>query len=602
MIFVTAWNSRHNSDSDYLFFLGIAYLFVGIIDLVHLLSFNGMNIFTSWDSHQQTQLRLGARFIQSLSLFAAPFFSREKFSGKILLLLLLTSALFLLSSVFLFQNLPVALGEGSFLSPFKRVRQYTICGIFVFAVFSTGKIKETLGYPVYALIILSLCSSAASELLLTFNTDVHGIFNLSGHLVKILSFYFVYKVMIEMTLVDPFNSLFKEIQNRDRSHRDLIDQFPLPMMITRERSYIEFMNKSFIDLFGYTLDDIQDVDKWWEILVPDVKYRAEKRKTLNTGIDKALESRGNVPILELLLTGKNGVVHHCNLSIVYVEGLALSVIHDVTDRIRVERERKQLEEMVLRNEKMLSLGRLSAGTAHEINNPLAGMMQTLYVLNKRILGKSDNKANVKAAEESGIAYESIVKYMEKRSIPRMIDSINNAGQRISNIVDNMLFFAKDDKLQKSATNLGKLIDKTVEIACTDSTLKEIEIVKQFDPHLPLVFCVTSRIQQVILNVLRNSTQALTESSTAHPSIKISLHYLEDSKEAQITISDNGPGMSAGVRKNIFEPFYTTREVGSGSGLGLSVSYFIITETHKGRIGVNTHPGKGAEFVITIPIS
>jgi signal transduction histidine kinase len=107
------------------------------------------------------------------------------------------------------------------------------------------------------------------------------------------------------------------------------------------------------------------------------------------------------------------------------------------------------------------------------------------------------------------------------------------------------------------------------------------------------------MQQVFLNLLKNSAQAMANASAANPAITLSVH--SDSRMIQIEIEDNGPGMSEDIRKRVFEPFFTTKDVGVGTGLGLSVSYFIVTENHRGTMSVESTPGTGANFIIRLPV-
>ncbi len=184
-----------------------------------------------------------------------------------------------------------------------------------------------------------------------------------------------------------------------------------------------------------------------------------------------------------------------------VEGAVIR-IDDVTERVR-------LEEMMIQSEKMLSVGGLAAGMAHEINNPLAGMMQTASVMAGSRTSRN-MPANVRAASEAGVSMGAIYAFMKARGVPDMIATINESGRRVASIVDNMLSFARK-------------------------------------------------------------------------------------------IEDNGPGMDETIRKRAFEPFYTTKPMGVGAGLGLSVSYFIITENHGGEMAVESRSGSGAKFIIRLPL-
>ncbi len=282
-----------------------------------------------------------------------------------------------------------------------------------------------------------------------------------------------------------------------------------------------------------------------------------------------------------------------------VEGAVIRV-DNVTERVR-------MEEMMIQSEKMLSVGGLAAGMAHEINNPLAGMLQTAQVLSQRLMAGANIPANLKAAEAAGTTMEAIEQFMENRGIQRMIGAITESGQRVSEIVSNMLSFARKEDPVVSYDYLDKILDKTIALAATDYDLKkeydfkQIEIIREYDDNLPAVPCQASKIQQVILNILTNGAQAMQDAGTPNAGFIIRTYGDSVKNMACIEIQDNGPGMDEKTRKKIFDPFFTTKPKGVGTGLGLSVSYFIITENHKGKMTVESCPGEGTKFMIQLPL-
>lgn len=274
--------------------------------------------------------------------------------------------------------------------------------------------------------------------------------------------------------------------------------------------------------------------------------------------------------------------------------------------IRDISEYKRTQEAMVQSEKMMSVGGLAAGMAHEINNPLAGMIQTADVISKR-LSKSDIPANQQAANEIGIDLEDIKAYMEKRDIPKLLMAIHESGRRMASIVQNMLSFARKSDAMVSSCRLCELLDETLELARTDLNLKatynfrSIEIQKNYKNNIPMVPCEKSKIQQVLLNILRNGAQAMQSTQTPNPMFKIELWVDQNRKMACVAIEDNGPGMDEKTSKRVFEPFFTTKPVGVGTGLGLSVSYFIITENHGGKMSVVSKPEHGSKFIICLPM-
>lgn len=281
------------------------------------------------------------------------------------------------------------------------------------------------------------------------------------------------------------------------------------------------------------------------------------------------------------------------ISVDNMEGAVIR-IDDVTDQV-------QIEEMMIQSEKMLSVGSLAAGMAHEINNPLAGMMQNAQVMINRL--SQHMPANEKAASEAGIGMDAIHEYMEKREIIPLAEMINDSGKRAAKIIRNMLSFAKKSESKKMSHQISKILDKTIEIACSDYDLKtnydfkQIDIVREYK-DVPAVFCDESRMQQVFWNILKNGAEAMQETKDR---ARFYLRVYESCSMVCVEIEDNGPGMGKETRKRIFEPFFTTKGKEKGTGLGLAVSYFIIVKDHGGKISIDSDKGSGSKFIIQLKI-
>lgn len=274
-------------------------------------------------------------------------------------------------------------------------------------------------------------------------------------------------------------------------------------------------------------------------------------------------------------------------------------LDDVTERVR-------LEEMMIQSEKMNSLGGLAAGMAHEINSPLAGIGTNAFNIKNRIFG--DLEKNEAAARECGVSLAGVRAYATKREIPKMADFIAEAGERASKIVANMLKFSRSAESALAPQDMARLLDATLELLAGDYDVRKwldfgsVRIVREFQEDMPQVLSEGSEMQQVFFNLFKNGVQAmaLKEYSEGGPCFVVRLR--EDEGAACIEIEDNGPGMPEEIRRRAFEPFFTTKPVGQGTGLGLSVSYFIVTRQHGGTMEVQSAPGEGTKFIIRLPMS
>ncbi|MCB9367435.1 MAG: PAS domain-containing protein [Calditrichaeota bacterium] len=273
-------------------------------------------------------------------------------------------------------------------------------------------------------------------------------------------------------------------------------------------------------------------------------------------------------------------------------------VDDVTDRVR-------MEELMTQTEKMMSIGGLAAGMAHEINNPLGIILQGAQNIKRRL--SVTLPKNQEVADRINFSLGTLAEYLTERGILDFLDDIDDAGKRAASIVTNMLNFSRKSEADRSTSRIEDLLDTAVQLAANDYDLKKkydfrgIQIVREYDDNVPGIPCIATKLEQVFLNLLKNAAHALGESHQGDlPNITLRTRLVQD--HVRVEIEDNGPGMPESVRRRIFEPFFTTKEVGTGTGLGLSVSYFIVVDNHRGTIEVESAPGQGAKFVVSLPTS
>ncbi len=303
---------------------------------------------------------------------------------------------------------------------------------------------------------------------------------------------------------------------------------------------------------------------------------------------------------ERMITEQDGETHFTDV-VVYPlvsNGAVGGVIRvdDVTNRVRIE-------QMMVQTEKMMTVGGLAAGMAHEINNPLSGILQSCQNINRRI--SPELPANRVTAESLGQPLEGIRAYMIERGILDFVEGIRDAAERASRIVADMLTFSRRSGTELVPVALDEMLDAVVRLAGSDYDLKkkydfrQIEIVRDYDPELEAVPCNQTEIEQVVLNLIKNAAQAMVEADSKLR--RITLRTRRDDGFACVEVEDTGPGMDEDTRRRAFDPFFTTKPAGSGTGLGLSVSYFIVTEQHRGAMSVSSKPGEGTCFLVQLPL-
>jgi signal transduction histidine kinase len=214
--------------------------------------------------------------------------------------------------------------------------------------------------------------------------------------------------------------------------------------------------------------------------------------------------------------------------------------------------------------------------------------------------------NREVAETLGVELEKVRSYLQERGIFRFIEGIQESGRRATGIVNDMLAFSRRSKAELAPTRVNEMLDVVIRLAGSDYDLKknydfrQIQIIRDYDPELDWIYCDRTEIEQVLLNLVKNAAQAMS-SGVKSKSQRIVLRTRKMDDQAYIEVEDSGPGMDEETRRRVFEPFFTTKMAGVGTGLGLSVSYFIITEQHRGDIQVSSSPGQGTCFTIRLPI-
>jgi PAS domain S-box-containing protein len=250
-----------------------------------------------------------------------------------------------------------------------------------------------------------------------------------------------------------------------------------------------------------------------------------------------------------------------------------ALVRDVSERKKLDAQSRGLYQQLLQAEKMAALGQTISGVAHELNNPLGTILSWAERLAEKPLDPTAKRG---------------------------VEVILGEADRAARIVRNLLTFARQRQSTRTRIDLNQVVTDTLALRAYEHRLTNIGVTTALASGLPPVFADAQQIQQVLLNLVINAEQAML-SMNGHGSLVIRTWHDVQAESVALEVSDDGPGVPVEVKTKIFDPFFTTKEVGKGTGLGLTVAYAIVQD-HGGQISVQSHPGRGATFVVELPVS
>jgi PAS domain S-box-containing protein len=388
-----------------------------------------------------------------------------------------------------------------------------------------------------------------------------------------------------------------ELQSALDEYADLYNNAP-DMFISVEADTANILqcNQTLLTTLGYERDEVIGHPVF-------MLYHPDCRDECKTDVFPTFCRTGKVINKELQLQRKDGSSLPVTLDVSAIRDQnstiiqSRSIFHDISDR-------KKLEEQVIISEKMTTIAGLAAGVAHEINTPLSGILQSIQLIEMGL--DPTREQNRTLAADCGIDLTKVQDYLLKKDLDFFLTGIRDSATTAAHIIADLLQFSRPQESTPLLTRLTELIDRSIELAKADYSLKkeynilDVEFIRQYSPEQPEVYCIAIEIEQVLINLIKNSCQAMAgDSSSTAP--HIILRTKQRDKMAVIEVEDNGPGIEEEICRHIFDPFFTTKEVGKGTGLGLSVAYSIIKEKHGGTIRVESTPEDKTLFIIELPM-
>ncbi|MDA8402907.1 MAG: ATP-binding protein [Desulfobacteraceae bacterium] len=376
-----------------------------------------------------------------------------------------------------------------------------------------------------------------------------------------------------LVMLDFYLQALKNIEERRlRSNgflRNLIHSAVDGVIASDLTGKIIIFNEAASQMTGYTVKEALN-----DITIRDVYVGDGAREVMRMLLSHEHGGEGKLISYHIDGKNKNGdvVPISLNASVVYENGNKVATIgffHDRRDEIRMQKELEKTQVQLLQAEKMASMGKMAAGVAHQLNNPLSGII----LFTKLVM------------EEYGLPEDA------RKDLERVLDD----AKRAKDIVKELLEFARQTSHDMKPQNINEIISRTVFLLENQSIFHNIDIRKHLDERVPMIFGDAQQLSHVFMNIILNAADAL--SGRGQLTIQTSLSA--DNKTVCVEISDTGHGIPADVIPHIFEPFYTTKEQGKGTGLGLSIVYGIV-ESHGGRIRAESETGCGTTFFMEFP--
>lgn len=562
-VFTVTWNSRKMLDSNYLYFQGIAYLFIGVLDLLHTITFKGMNIIDD-PIYYSNQFWVATRFLEATALVVGFTFIHRKrrinVDATFIAYLVVTTLI--ICSILVWENFPICFIDGVGQTAFKIYAEYTIIAILFVGLYLLKKNRQHFEPSIFRSLCLSICFAILTEFCFTLYVSNYSASNAVGHCAKLLAFFFTYKAVVEKGFINPTTLIFKNLSDSEQNYRTLSENLPVLIFRFDEKGKCIYANKAVQELTGHT-PDLPSCQNVYNLGLP-----ANFAEGIEDLLEKARESKA-----EQQLDFSFDANRHYALKVIpeYTSGLMgfsyLVISYDIT---QLKINEKALQDLNATKDKFFSI------IAHDLKSPFTS-----------ILAYSD----------------LIAKNTQKFSPPKleqMALTIRRAAQNAFGLLENLLSWSR---LQTGALlpkpeliDVRHLILEHIELLSPISIIKDIQI-EMAEDTVGLV----NADKQMLSTVLRNLTSNAVKFS--HTNSKVVIRAVPQDDTILFSVSDNGTGIPEQLIDRLFkmESSFTTigTENEKGSGLGLILCKDFV-EKSDGKIWVESTLNVGTTFYFSIP--
>ena len=582
-IFVICWNSKKYIDNSFFLVVGISFVFIGFIDLIHSLAYTGMPIFPDYDSNLPTQLWITARYLQALSFLLASLVINKRVNVNYLLIGFSTFTILLLTLIFL-RLYPDCYIVGSGLTPFKIISEYVIISILLITILIMNNFKLVFERKIFLILIGSILATMIAELEFTFYVSVFGFSNLMGHIFKIIAFYLLYKAIINIGLENPINLLFRRLKLSEKNliaktndleranlmlkeaelrYRTTFEQSPDGIIIIDYSTLkaVEF-NDVICDILGYSREEFA------KLTIPEYDANEDPEDT-KIHVNKILrEGRDD---FETKFLTKNREIKDIYViaKVIKLGGKNYfqSICRDITERKKAEKRLKQLISTV----------------SHELRTPITVLLMSLDYL-------KNHKKNLQPEVEANL-----------------MDGIDRNVTLLHKLADDILMISRIDEKRVDIDwieyNPLEIINNILTLMGLIGKEKNINFKIDIDKNL-LLKGDPKQVDQIFRIFIDNAIKY----SKANSTIEINSfddykgkYNLNGNNGVLFQFKDTGMGISEDELPHIFERFYRSSNVSEipGTGLGLSIAKELIG-LHNGVVFVESELDKGSTFYIFFP--